>query len=322
MLPMKKALLLAGIAVLASGTPFVSSTAHACSVMAGWPPSPAALAAEQDLVFAGTVESIVQDKSVYGEYRITFAVAGEYKGDVGETVIVRAPGSSAACGYDDGYGTFEEGSAWVIYASGDTTDGFSTNAIGLNKKYESVDDALAALTAIGITSTVPTEDLWMGKRGASVTWLQEKLIKENLGGKAQALAAVGSTGYFGSLTKEALAEFQTARGITPAQGYFGTKTRAAFTQAPEAIIPPDGDITIEGTTTCLPPKDPSKPTILLCALGLLGTDGNYYALSYENSEDGMSVEGTVRVAGTFTRETHDTWNSAGTIAVEEVREIK
>lgn len=319
---MKKALLLAGIAVLASGTPFVSSTAHACSVMAGWPPSPAALAAEQDLVFAGTVKGVAQDKSVYGDYRITFAVAREHKGDVGETVIVRAPGSSAACGYDDGYGTFTEGSVWVIYASGDSTDGFSTNAIGLNKKYDSVTEAIAALTAIGTTSTVPAEDMWMGKRGVSVTWLQEKLIKENLGSRAQALAAVGATGYFGSLTKEALVEFQAAKGITPAEGYFGTKTRAVFTQAPATVIPPDGDIAIEGTTTCLPPKDPSTPTILLCALGLQGTDGNYYALSYESSEDGMSVEGAIRVEGVFTREAHDTWNSVGTIAVEGVHEIK
>ena len=31
---------------------------------------------------------------------------------------------------------------------------------------------------------------------------------------------------FGNLTKAALAEWQSAMGITPASGYFGAKTRA------------------------------------------------------------------------------------------------
>lgn len=299
---------------------FPAASAHACSVMAGWPPSPAALAADQDLVFAGTVTSIIQDKSVYGDYRITFAVEEEFKGDVGDTVIVRAPGSSAACGYDDGYGTFEKGDAWVIYATGDDAEGYSTNAIGLNAKYDSMDDALEALRAIGTVSPVPSEDLWLGKRGAGVTWLQEQLIALNLGERSRALASAGVTGYFGPVTKAALAEFQAAKGIAPVEGYFGTKTRAAF--ATQTVIPEDGDITVDGTTTCLPPKDPSKPTILMCALGLKADDGNYYALSYEELEDSMSIEGKVRVEGTFARQAHDTWNSVGTITVKEIEEIE
>lgn len=75
-------------------------------------------------------------------------------------------------------------------------------------------------------SQVPAKDLWKGKRGAEVTWLQDFLILKATGKAALSLGAVGATGYFGSLTKAALAEFQKAQGIAPAFGYFGTKTRA------------------------------------------------------------------------------------------------
>jgi len=46
------------------------------------------------------------------------------------------------------------------------------------------------------------------------------------GKAALSLATVGATGYFGSLTTAALAEFQNKHGIMPALGYFGAKTRA------------------------------------------------------------------------------------------------
>jgi phosphoribosyl-AMP cyclohydrolase len=69
-------------------------------------------------------------------------------------------------------------------------------------------------------------DLWEGRAGADVTKLQLYLIAQNEGPAARALAAKGATGYFGSLTRAALAEFQAAVGITPASGYFGPKTRA------------------------------------------------------------------------------------------------
>jgi hypothetical protein len=69
-------------------------------------------------------------------------------------------------------------------------------------------------------------DLTVGSRSADVTALQNFLIAQNKGSAAQTLAGVGATGYFGSMTKNAVAEYQTARGITPAAGYFGPKTRA------------------------------------------------------------------------------------------------
>jgi hypothetical protein len=71
-----------------------------------------------------------------------------------------------------------------------------------------------------------TRDLDLGATGSDVNALQVYLVKANKGPKAQALAANGTTQYFGPLTQAALAEFQASVGITPAVGYFGPKTRA------------------------------------------------------------------------------------------------
>jgi len=71
-----------------------------------------------------------------------------------------------------------------------------------------------------------TKDLTLGSKGTDVTALQNLLISANKGSAAAALAAVGATGYFGNLTKAALAEYQAAAGVTPSVGYFGPKTRA------------------------------------------------------------------------------------------------
>lgn len=71
-----------------------------------------------------------------------------------------------------------------------------------------------------------TVDLRQGMRGYNVTILQQFLIAQDKGPAAQALASVGATAYFGSLTQSALAEFQAYSGISPPLGYFGTITRS------------------------------------------------------------------------------------------------
>lgn len=89
------------------------------------------------------------------------------------------------------------------------------------------------------------------------------------------------------------------------------------------MVPEDGRITVRGTIGCLQPKDPSKPTIALCAFGLKGADGNHYALTDErNRFDIASYESdaVVEVSGTFTKGEHETWNSVGTITVRGIKE--
>ncbi len=71
-----------------------------------------------------------------------------------------------------------------------------------------------------------TRDLDLNSEGSDVTALQLFLIAQNKGPQAQALAAVGATGFFGPLTQAALAEYQASVGITPAVGFFGPVTRA------------------------------------------------------------------------------------------------
>jgi len=69
-------------------------------------------------------------------------------------------------------------------------------------------------------------NLETGSEGGGVVWLQDFLISAGAGSSAKVLASVGATGYFGSITKNALAEYQLSVGISPAQGYFGSITRA------------------------------------------------------------------------------------------------
>jgi len=69
-----------------------------------------------------------------------------------------------------------------------------------------------------------TRDLTIGSSGADVTALQT--ILENGGYLVMPVGV--PKGYFGNLTKMALAAWQTANGVTPAYGYFGPVSRAKY----------------------------------------------------------------------------------------------
>lgn len=84
-------------------------------------------------------------------------------------------------------------------------------------------------TPAASSALVPVRDLKLGASGADVVWLQTFLAVTHSGPAAEALNQAGSTGYFGSLTQAALAEYQTKAGISPAAGYFGPTTRAYMT---------------------------------------------------------------------------------------------
>ncbi len=212
--------------------------ASACSVIAdSIPKNPTAAIAKSDVAFIGTVESISQDRSANGEYRISFEVNEAYKGELGTSIIVRAQSSSAACGYDDGYDRFAKGSVWAIYASGDETAGYTTNAHSFNTKYASVAEAKESLGSKTAPVAAFARDLAIGARGEDVAALQRYLIEKGSGVSASALASMGATGYFGQLTKNALAEFQAKAGIAPSLGYFGPKTRTYIGAGVEAPQP-------------------------------------------------------------------------------------
>ena len=74
-----------------------------------------------------------------------------------------------------------------------------------------------------------TRDLALGSRGDDVKALQQFL---NFHGAQVSASGPGSPGkesiYFGRATKEALARWQAANGISPASGYFGQKSRSVI----------------------------------------------------------------------------------------------
>lgn len=91
-------------------------------------------------------------------------------------------------------------------------------------------DALQDSAAVVIASTAGV-DLTIGSTGTDVVVLQNFLITTDTGISARALSAVGATGYFGTLTRQALAEYQLSKGIVPAVGYYGPITRAYIATA-------------------------------------------------------------------------------------------
>lgn len=85
-------------------------------------------------------------------------------------------------------------------------------------------ESLSVGNTVGVGLSVGG-DLTVGVRSESVRSLQDFLIGQNKGDDGQALKDWGSTGYFGELTRAALAEWQASVGISPASGYFGPITR-------------------------------------------------------------------------------------------------
>ncbi len=77
---------------------------------------------------------------------------------------------------------------------------------------------------IGAVS-VFTKNLTFGSKGDDVAAVQSFLITKNSGQAAERLSRVGATGFFGTLTREAVREYQNLSGL-PATGYFGPQTRA------------------------------------------------------------------------------------------------
>lgn len=108
-----------------------------------------------------------------------------------------------------------------------------------------------------------TGDLTMGSRGADVTCLQNYLT-----GTGHFTFSGGATGYFGSITKAAVAAWQAANGVSPAAGYFGSISRAKYssmagptpTTPTTPTTPPAGITTpgIEGTLTVSKNPSPSS----------------------------------------------------------------
>jgi len=90
---------------------------------------------------------------------------------------------------------------------------------------------MTQLNALGGTTTTTTScyaftrDLTLGSTGADVSALQATLVA-----KGFLVMPVGvPMGYFGGLTRAAVAKWQIANGVAPAAGYFGPLSRGKYT---------------------------------------------------------------------------------------------
>ena len=105
-----------------------------------------------------------------------------------------------------------------------------------------------------------TKVLTLGSKGADVTALQNFL-------NAKGYLTVSATGYFGSLTKAALAKFQAAQSISPASGYFGPITMKAVNAMMGTVTTTGGSGTTvvpsaPGLTVSLASDNPAAGTIV------------------------------------------------------------
>ena len=100
-----------------------------------------------------------------------------------------------------------------------TTTAVTTSANGNISNVSTVTTPLSSIRSV-------TTSLHQKNSGSDVMILQNFLITQNNGSAALALGRVGATGYFGALTRAALAEFQAHAGISPALGNFGAITRS------------------------------------------------------------------------------------------------
>ncbi|MDB5237207.1 MAG: hypothetical protein JWL88_309, partial [Parcubacteria group bacterium] len=117
-----------------------------------------------------------------------------------------------------------------------TTSGATGSSVPANSSTSS-----STVFPIGGSSATFTRNLDVKSTGGDVISLQQLLINAGF------LAAGNATGYFGSLTKAALAEFQAAHGVSPALGYFGPVTRAALVTLSTSVT-----VTAPTTTTTMP----------------------------------------------------------------------
>ncbi len=128
-------------------------------------------------------------------------------------------------------------------SSGDTDTNSGSNRSQRNallRRIKELQDLLAALqtqfanngttnspvsgTAVGNIA----QSLTLGSKGADVTLLQQYLVSKGV----LTMPAGAAYGYFGPLTKFALAKFQQQNGISPAAGFFGPLTKAKIKTLP------------------------------------------------------------------------------------------
>jgi peptidoglycan hydrolase-like protein with peptidoglycan-binding domain len=153
-------------------------------------------------------------------------------GGGGQTGVTVDVGSGYSVGYPPGY-VFNSSStsSATIPTNSSTTQPGGGNASSIAAAIASLEAQLQTLlkeagqgTGGGSAPYPFTRNLELHDQGSDVAALQEFLIQENTGPAARALKAHGVTQHFGTLTYNALKEYQASVGL-PATGFFGALTR-------------------------------------------------------------------------------------------------
>lgn len=131
-------------AALGAG-PCAPASAERCSCLPLPPPGEAL--AQADAVFAGTVVSVETrgGDGGMGTHEVRLVPTRRWKGAAGDTVVVRTPDNSAACGV-----AFSPGEAYLVYASGGE-DGLRVSLCSRTRPLAGADDEVAALGEPGRT---------------------------------------------------------------------------------------------------------------------------------------------------------------------------
>lgn len=135
--------------------------------------------------------------------------------------------------YGSGYFKFEQGwfgniRHWVLVAPNGTVYEPYYGRIGYPAGFRKTGEVRYASIAGAAPAPTPQPspghqfnmDLSFGMRGSEVVRLQDRLKQLGFFPKT-----VTSTGYFGTVTRDAVSKFQRYYGITPSVGYFGPITR-------------------------------------------------------------------------------------------------
>lgn len=175
-----------------------------------------------DIVFLGSVTDIKETTKEYGT--VTFEVSEYWKGEVAKKITI----NSQLMGWGMMEPFYKLNEKYVVFASNDGRGMSAGIDCGRTQRIHENSEILTNLKK----GKIPTEvegsrpffvrDLTIGSVGDDVIELQN--ILESKGYLTMPVAV--SKGYFGALTKSALAKYQREAGITPAVGYFGAKTRA------------------------------------------------------------------------------------------------
>lgn len=100
-----------------------------------------------------------------------------------------------------------------------TMDALQAQIAALQKQLSALSGSPPAMSAGACTFT---KNLTVGSKGDDVTCLQTYLASTGH------FTYSGAKGYFGGITKSAVAAWQAANGLTPAVGYFGSLSRAKY----------------------------------------------------------------------------------------------